>query len=143
VPLSRHPHTLALLLCCAVALAAGACTKHVHMVQPAVARPSARSAVFIATAYCSGSLTASGTRVRPGIVAADPDVLPMGSVILVQRVEPLVPLDERHQGVYTVLDTGAKIRGRRIDIYLNDCREAVRFGRRSVQVTVLRPSRSG
>jgi 3D (Asp-Asp-Asp) domain-containing protein len=67
----------------------------------------------------------------------------MGSVILVQRVEPLVPLDERHQGVYTVLDTGAKIRGRRIDIYLNDCREAVRFGRRSVQVTVLRPSRSG
>jgi 3D (Asp-Asp-Asp) domain-containing protein len=64
----------------------------------------------------------------------------MGSVIAIDRIEKL---DSRHDGVYTVMDTGSKIRGRRIDIYLKDCREAVRFGRRAVQVTVLRASRSG
>ena len=73
-------------------------------------------------------------------MAADPAVLPMGSVIAIDRANEF---DSRHDGVYTVMDTGSKIRGRRIDIYLKDCREAVRFGRRVVKVTVLRTSQSG
>ena len=121
-----------------VALGAAGCAKPIRAV-PATTPPLGRTALFIATAYCSGTTTASGTRIRAGVVAADPDVLPMGSVIAIDRIEKF---DSRHDGVYTVMDTGSKIRGRRIDIYLKDCREAVRFGRRAVQVTVLRASRS-
>ena len=41
---------------------------------------------FEATAYCRGRLTASGVSVRAGIAAADPKILPIGSVIQVDGV---------------------------------------------------------
>ena len=87
---------------------------------------------FTATAYCKGTTTASGVNVRTGIAAADPDLLPVGSVIQVDR------LGERYNGVYTVMDTGPKVHGRHIDIYMWNCNEALELGRRSMQITVLR-----
>jgi 3D (Asp-Asp-Asp) domain-containing protein len=87
---------------------------------------------FEATAYCKGHTTASGVAVRAGIAAADPKILPIGSVIQVDGV------DERYRGVYTVLDTGPEIKGREIDIYIWSCYEALDFGRRPVDLTVLR-----
>jgi len=87
---------------------------------------------FVATAYCKGTTTASGVRVRSGIVAADPEILPLGSIIQIDG------LSERHNGVYTVLDTGPLVRGRRLDLYMWSCYEALAVGRRSVMVTVLR-----
>ena len=36
---------------------------------------------FSATAYCKGETTASGVGVRTGIAAADPAILPVGSVV--------------------------------------------------------------
>ena len=47
---------------------------------PAPAVPGNRL-LFSATAYCKGSTTASGVNVRSGIAAADPDLLPVGSVV--------------------------------------------------------------
>src|SRR4030081_840455 len=41
---------------------------------------------FTATGYCKGTTTASGVNVRTGIAAADPDLLPVGSVIQVYRL---------------------------------------------------------
>jgi 3D (Asp-Asp-Asp) domain-containing protein len=38
----------------------------------------------------------------------------------------------------TVLDTGSSVQGRSIDLYIPDCGEAIRFGRQSAQVPVLR-----
>ena len=88
---------------------------------------------FTATAYCRGTTTASGVKVRNGIAAADPDLLPVGSVIQVDR------LGERYNGIYTVMDTGPAVQGRHIDIYLWNCDEArYEFGRRSAGITVLR-----
>ena len=87
---------------------------------------------FNATSYCKGTTTASGVGVRTGIAAADPTVLPVGSVINVATG------DERYNGVYTVMDTGPKVQGRILDLYMWSCHEALRFGRREVQVTVLR-----
>ena len=55
---------------------------------------------FTATAYCKGTTTASGVNVRTGIAAADPDLLPVGSVIQVYK------LGERYNGIYTIMDTG-------------------------------------
>jgi len=87
---------------------------------------------FTATAYCKGTTTASGVNVRTGIAAADPDLLPVGSVIQVNR------LGERYDGVYTIMDTGPKVHGRHIDIYMWNCHEALELGRRTMQITVLR-----
>jgi 3D (Asp-Asp-Asp) domain-containing protein len=87
---------------------------------------------FTVTAYCTGKTTAAGTRVSEGVVAADPRVLPLGTVIR------LAGLDGRYNGTYTVMDTGPKVRGRRLDLYLRDCTEAVRFGRRSGRVSIAR-----
>lgn len=97
----------------------------------AVPEPGARLR-FTATAYCKGTTTASGVNVRTGIAAADPDLLPVGSVIQVDK------LGERYDGIYTVLDTGPKVQGRHIDIYMWSCHEALELGRRKMAVTVLR-----
>ncbi len=47
-------------------------------------------------------------------------------------------LGERYNGVYTVMDTGPKVHGRHIDIYMWSCHEALELGRRGMQITVLR-----
>lgn len=87
---------------------------------------------FEATAYCKGLTTASGVGVRAGIAAADPKVLPIGSVVQVTGVP------EPHRGIYTVLDTGPEVQGRELDLYMWSCHEALAFGRRRVELTVLR-----
>ena len=87
---------------------------------------------FAATAYCKGETTASGAVARTGIAAADPGLLPVGSVV---RVD--LP-DARYSGIWTVMDTGPAVQGREIDLYLWSCKEALSFGRRQVRLTVLR-----
>ena len=87
---------------------------------------------FNATAYCKGTTTASGVGVRTGIAAGDPALLPVGSVLNIATGDP------RYNGVYTVMDTGPKVQGRILDLYMWSCHEALRFGRREVRVTVLR-----
>jgi 3D (Asp-Asp-Asp) domain-containing protein len=87
---------------------------------------------FTATAYCKGTTTASGVNVRTGIAAADPDLLPVGSVIQVYK------LGERYNGIYTIMDTGPSVQGRHIDIYMWSCNEALELGHRDVDVNVLR-----
>jgi 3D (Asp-Asp-Asp) domain-containing protein len=87
---------------------------------------------FAASAYCTGGITATGVSPRTGIAAADPDVLPTGSVVQLSR------LGAQYDGIYTIMDTGPVVRGRSLDIYTPDCEAATRFGRRSTQVSVLR-----
>ena len=43
---------------------------------------------FQATAYCKGETTASGVGVRTGIAAADPAILPVGSVVRLETPNP-------------------------------------------------------
>jgi 3D (Asp-Asp-Asp) domain-containing protein len=84
---------------------------------------------FLATAYCHGTVTAAGVHVHEGIVAADPAVLPLGTVIHIDHTG-------RRDGVYTVMDTGPKVQGRRVDLFMRSCAEATRFGRRTVRVWI-------
>ena len=97
---------------------------------PGAIAPQTILKTFLATAYCLKGQTASGVVVRRGIIAADPRVLPLGSVVRLQA--------GRYSGIYTVMDTGAAIRGRRIDIYLPTRAEAFSFGAREIKVEVLR-----
>ena len=87
---------------------------------------------FSATAYCKGHTTSAGTAPRTGIAAAESQLLTVGSVLNVGTGDP------RYNGVYTLMDTGPKVQGRLLDLYMWSCHEALKFGRRQVQVTVLR-----
>lgn len=84
---------------------------------------------FTATAYCLRGKTAMGHGVRRGLIAADPRVLRLGSRINLGA--------GAYSGQYLVSDTGGKIKGRRIDIWMSSCSEARRFGRRTVTVSAL------
>jgi len=81
---------------------------------------------FSASAYCFSGRTATGQSVRRGIIAADPRVLKMGSKVVIDAGP--------WSGTYTVSDTGGGIKGKRIDIWVPNCSEARRFGRRNVQI---------
>jgi 3D (Asp-Asp-Asp) domain-containing protein len=84
---------------------------------------------YVATAYSLRGRTASGRPVAKGLIAADPRHLPLGS---------RVRLDAgNYSGEYLVADTGSLVRGKRIDIWTPSSREALRFGRRTVKLTVL------
>ncbi len=87
---------------------------------------------FTATAYCKGETTASGVSVRTGIAAADPMLLPVGTVVRIDTP------DAKLDGIWTIMDTGPAVQGRTVDLYLWSCHEALRFGRRPNQLTVLR-----
>jgi 3D (Asp-Asp-Asp) domain-containing protein len=87
---------------------------------------------FAATAYCKGATTTSGVAARTGVAAADPQLLPVGSVVNVATSEP------KYNGVYTVMDTGPQVNGRELDLYMWSCNEALQFGRKTIDVTVLR-----
>ena len=84
----------------------------------------------IATAYCHKGRTESGERAAGDIIAADPRVLPVGSTVRI--------LDGPRRGIYTVLDTGAAIKGLKIDILIKDCDRAKTFGKRRLRIRVLR-----
>ena len=84
---------------------------------------------YVATAYSLRGRTASGQMVAKGIIAADPRFLPLGSRVRLQA--------GTYSGEYVVADTGSMVRGRRIDIWTPNSREAMRFGRRLVKLTVL------
>ena len=84
---------------------------------------------YVATAYSLRGRTASGRLVSKGIIAADRRVLPLGSRVRIDA--------GNYSGEYLVADTGALIKGRRIDIWTPSARDAMRFGRRSVKLTVL------
>jgi 3D (Asp-Asp-Asp) domain-containing protein len=84
---------------------------------------------FSATAYNLKGRTASGQFTKRGVIAADPRVLPLGSVVKLDAGD--------YSGVYTVRDTGGVIKGRKIDVWMPSSREARTFGRRKVRLVVL------
>ena len=98
----------------------------------AIPSPGAKLA-FSATAYCKGETTASGAVIHSGIAAADPELLPVGSVVDIQSSSV-----GRYNGIYTVLDTGPAVQGRQVDLYMWSCNEALEFGRQPIHLTVLR-----
>ena len=97
----------------------------------ALPTPGSRLA-FSATAYCKGETTASGAGVHSGVAAADPDLLPVGTVVQIDA------LPGHYNGIYTVLDTGPAVQGRQVDLYMWSCYEALEFGRQPIKLTVLR-----
>lgn len=87
---------------------------------------------MLATAYtaaCSGcsGMTASGVPAGHGVVAVDPNVIPLGSKLFIPGY-----------GRATAGDTGGAIHGKRIDLGFDSLADANQFGRRSIVVYVLK-----
>ncbi|MBI1765085.1 MAG: 3D domain-containing protein [Acidobacteria bacterium] len=85
---------------------------------------------FHASAYAIQGRTRSGAKTEKGVVAADPRVLPLGTVVQMSA--------GKYTGVYTVHDIGGAIKGNRVDVWVPSVKEARRFGRRNVKLVVLR-----
>ncbi len=95
--------------------------------------------LFEITAYsptvaeCDASpfITASGQKVHVGGIAADLNVLPFGSLVIIPGYNNNKPCE--------VIDTGGAISGNKLDVFFWLSDEAVHWGRRhNVPVTVLR-----
>ena len=85
------------------------------------------------TSYCLRGTTRRDNWVREGIVAADPRIFPLG-----RYIELFV--EGRYYGRFLVDDTGGKIVGPIIDIWMDSCRKSRIFGRRQgAAVLVPRP----
>jgi 3D (Asp-Asp-Asp) domain-containing protein len=79
----------------------------------------------IATAYCLAGTTFLGTQTEFGDLAVDPTIIPLHSKVTI------------HGYAYRAQDTGAYIKGRRIDVFMHDCDEAERYGVRKLVVQVV------
>ena len=82
------------------------------------------------TYYCLQGMTRTDTQVREGIVAADPRVFPLR-----RHVE--LTVRGRSLGRFLIADTGSKIKGRTLDIWVPSCAEARRRGRHHATAVLL------
>jgi 3D (Asp-Asp-Asp) domain-containing protein len=88
-----------------------------------------------ATAYTAGRggagfITASGTPARPGAVAVDRRVIPLGSKLYI------VTNDGKYvYGIAVAEDTG--VIGNRVDLYYDDYDACIQFGRRAATIYIL------
>ena len=71
--------------------------------------------------------TKMGTRLRYGVVAVDPRVIPLGTKLYIEGY-----------GYAVAEDTGGAIKGNRIDLCYTDRAKAEAFGRRNVKVYILK-----
>ena len=85
---------------------------------------------YVATAYAQKGVTASGLPAHQHVVAADPDLLPVGTRLKLKHAG-------RYSGEYVVADTGDKIQGRKLDVYLPTKAACKKFGVKRVQVRVI------
>lgn len=85
------------------------------------------------TAYCLKGLTRRDRYVRPGIVAADPRVFPLGRYVELYA-------GRTYLGRFLIDDTGGVIKGNILDVWTPTCRDARIFGRqKGTAVLVPRP----
>lgn len=90
-----------------------------------------RQLTMTATAYTAydtgnGSFTSRGHAVRRGLVAVDPNVIPMGSRLFITGY-----------GYAIADDIGGSIKGNRIDLAFENRDDALQFGRQRVTVYIL------
>lgn len=70
-------------------------------------------------------LTATGIPVAPGVVAVDPEVIPLGSTVIIDGQ------------AYLAADTGEAVRGNHVDIAVATHQEALELGTRTAEVWVV------
>ena len=91
--------------------------------------------VYRITAYCAckkccgknaKGITATGKKVKVGYIAVDPKVIPLHSKVYIKGL-----------GTFIAEDTGSAIKGKRIDIYIPNHKEALKFGVKYIEAYTL------
>ncbi len=77
-------------------------------------------------------ITYSGTQARPGVVAVDPRVVKLGSKLYIESMDRMPDY-----GFAKAEDTGSAIKGNRVDLFIENRTQALRYGVRTVKVYVL------
>lgn len=88
---------------------------------------SMEATAYLPTDGSGEGLTAMGIPATYGIVAVDPDIIPLGSRVYIPGY-----------GEALAADTGGAIYGYRIDLCMEDYYQAMDFGRRTITVFVLK-----
>ena len=96
--------------------------------EKAVSRSASRTMTVQATAYThTGNPTATGVMPKVGMIAVDPKVIPLGTKVYVEGY-----------GYATATDTGGAIKGNIIDLFMNTKQECIQWGRRTVDIKILK-----
>lgn len=77
-------------------------------------------------------ITYLGTNARPGVIAVDKGVIPLGSTVYVESLDYT-----NDYGFSLAEDTGSAILGDRIDLFIENKSEALSYGRRYVKVYII------
>lgn len=77
-------------------------------------------------------ITATGTRARPGTVAVDPRVIPLGTKLYIESLDGTMDY-----GFAIAEDVGGAIKGEKIDLFFNSATDVRNFGRRNVKIYIL------
>lgn len=77
-------------------------------------------------------ITYTGMRVREGVIAVDPKVIPLGTKVYVE-----VPGSAPDYGFAIAADIGSAIKGNLIDLYFDSASRVKKWGRRNVVVYIL------
>lgn len=93
-----------------------------------------KTLTMVATAYTAdpaengpwGAVAYDGQPLRRGIVAVDPNIIPMGSRLYIEGYGEAIAADQ-----------GGKIKGNRIDLFMDSKAEAYNWGMRTVKVIIL------
>ena len=88
--------------------------------------PQSGSRVTVSsTGYCLRGTTATGIPVGWGVIAVDPSFIPLGTRMFVPGY-----------GEGVAADTGSAVQGAVIDLWFPTCAQALRWGRRTVTITL-------
>ena len=94
---------------------------------PPTPPPSGRRLLATVTAYCDTGVMRDGSYTRPGVVAVDPSVIPLGSRLTIDGLP----------GIYLAADTGGGVIGSWVDVWHESCLAAREWGRQTRAVEVL------
>ena len=81
-----------------------------------------------AVAYSSGTHTALGTKLRYGVIAVDPKVIPYRTKVYIKELDR----------VFVAEDCGGVIKGKIIDIYMPSEAQCNRWGSRNITIQILK-----
>lgn len=84
------------------------------------------ASAYLPTDGDGACITATGIPATHGVVAVDPDIIPLGTKVFVPGY-----------GVAIAADTGGMIEGHMIDLCMEDYGDAINFGRRDIEVYIL------
>lgn len=95
---------------------------------------SHKTLTMVATAYTAdpaengpwGNVAYDGQTLRRGIVAVDPNVIPVGTRLYIEGYGEAIAADQ-----------GSQIKGNRIDLFMDSKTEAYNWGMRTVKVIIL------